>query len=95
MYIIYEELELVDFYVRVFEDGIDTRDVMAKYYEAKDKIQELETKTLKYERQIKNAKKKVGKLSEKIVFQQDEIIKPLLTEVKIRDEIVSRLKNVY
>ena len=51
---LYEELELVDFYVRVFEDGLDTRDVMAKYYEAKDKIQELEkelkTKTLQYER---------------------------------------------
>ena len=32
------ELELVNFYVKLFEDGVDTKDLMKRYFANKEKL---------------------------------------------------------
>ena len=50
-------------YVRLFEEGVDTRDLMKNYLDAKDEIKklklELNDKTYVYEKEIAKAKQNI------------------------------------
>ena len=50
-----KELEVVGWYIRVFEDGLDSRQIMQLYYEEKKEHQRLKEKT---EKQIAKLTKK-------------------------------------
>ena len=64
---------------------------MRDYFAALDKLSILNQKLTEQKhtekKRIDNATKKINTLIEKLKFQQDKVIKPLIVEVKVKDKL--------
>ena len=93
------ELETIDWHIKFERDGRTPKEILKDYDELvvdnREKQQELDRKDMEHEAEVEKWKKKIRTCMKKLQSQQDDVIKPLLLEMKVRDEIVERLKQDY
>ena len=87
-------MKVVQYYIQVMEDGIDTRQLLNNYIKAKDLVKKLQHEIkVKWAQENKSLKKKLEETRDMLKKQQLEVVRPLFQEVRIKDEIISRIKS--
>ena len=86
--------EIVKWYISSLEEGNDGAEVMEKYHTLKKEHKSLQEEFTEYkskmESSIAKSNKKIERLLDKLKQQQDECVKPLMQEVKVRSELFAR-----
>jgi len=92
-------LETIDWHIKFERDGRTPKEILKDYDDLvadnREKQQELDRKEMEHESEVEKWKKKIRACMKKLQSQQNDVIKPLLLEMKVRDEIVERLKTDY
>ena len=90
------ELELVNYQITFIKDGRSFKDLLDDYVIATTKITELENviEELResHRKQLGEERKKNRELTKNLRRQEALVIKPMLVEIKVKDEIARRLK---
>ena len=92
-----KEMEIVHWYQRVMEEGVDTKQMLKFYMNAKQRISELEKNhEIELDRvtgDLTNTLEELEQTKDKLHKIKSEFLVPLLQEVKIKDEILKRQKD--
>ena len=79
------------------EQGMDTKSLMEEYLKVKKELDQirniLRTKDAKHQGKINKYKKKLKDALDMLKKQQEEVTKPLLSELKIKDILAERMKK--
>ena len=92
-----KEMEIVHWYQRVMEEGVDTKKMMQFYLNAKQRIAELEknheTELNRVTSDLANALNELEQTKDQLYKIKSDFLVPLLQENKIKDEILKRQKD--
>ena len=100
-----ENSKTVDWYLRVMEEGIDTKEIVQKYFSLKDEFKDLkfttDKKINKLTAQLEKVKDELQKTVNKLEQQQKEVVIPMIDEAvkqqkkltTLSDELVMIKKN--
>ena len=91
------DLDVVDWYVEILEKGIKSQDIMQNYVEAQSTIKKLNKEFIDYREtsMIQTAKltTKYKETYEQLVSLQEDVLKPLMAEVKIKEVLHARVRE--
>ena len=91
------DLDVVDWYVEILEKGIKSQDIMQNYVEAQSTIKKLNKEFIDYREtsMIQTAKltTKYKETYELLVSLQEDVLKPLMAEVKIKEVLHGRVRE--
>lgn len=83
------ELSVVNYYLEVLESGIDTKELAKNYAALNTKYNKLKVKSAKkiaqIEEELEASTKGLQKALKQLKKQQDEVVKPLIEQVKERE----------
>ena len=78
-----KELEIVDWYIRVFEGGHDTKQILDNFIEARAKIIELEERleneTGQQKKTIERLRERLQETQDQLKKMQEKVVKPLIS----------------
>ena len=91
------ELELVSWYINVFEDGKDTRELIELYDKLKKEhvvlLLQHEKSQMKLQMNLNRTKKELADAFNQLKRQQEQVIEPLTTLCKAREQEICQLKE--
>ena len=94
-----QEFDVVEWYTRVLEDGVDTKNLcieMSKTKEINRKLMEkIEKMTLEHRIESTELRKKLKETKFHLKKQNTEVVKPLMQEINLVQEIKQRYKTQY
>ena len=94
-----QEFDVVEWYTRVLEDGVDTKNLcieMSKTKEINRKLMEkIEKMTLEHRVESTELRKKLKETNFFLKKQNTEVVKPLMQEINLVQEIKQRYKTQY
>ena len=83
------ELSVVNYYLEVLESGIDTKELAKNYAALNTKYNKLKVKSAKkiaqIEEELEASNKGLQNALKQLKKQQDEVVKPLIEQVKERE----------
>ena len=83
------ELSVVNYYLEVLESGIDTKELAKNYAALNTKYNKLKVKSAKkiaqIEEELEASTKGLQNALKQLKKQQDEVVKPLIEQVKERE----------
>ena len=86
-------------YVKLFEDGVEARDIMQKYIDSTEEVARLKKQLANtkahMERELAKARRNIQMVCKQLKDQQANVVKPLLIELKIKDEIAERYRKIH
>ena len=94
-----EELETVDWYTKVLESGVVTKELYEDMVRTKKKIQDIEEKmtmmTFDHEVKVSQLSTKLKETQRYLIKTNNEVVKPLMHEIKLVEELKQRYKTQY
>ena len=91
------EIDCVDWYIAVLEAGRNTKYIMEDYLRQKEELQNklslISEQKEAYETKLRRTKAKLKDVHGQLSKMFNDVVKPLLTEVKIKDEINERMRK--
>ena len=89
------EMDIVRWYIDVFENGHDTRNLLKDFVDAQAEIKTLQTNLrntkAKLEKKLSKRNKELNESKAMIIKLQKDVVKNLIQEVKIKDALNKRL----
>ena len=89
-------MDIVAWYIEIMEQGMDTRTIMKDYLKTKKELDQLRdhmrTYDAKMQDKINKYKNKYKEPLKMLKKQQQEVVKPLLSELKLKDLVYDRMK---
>ena len=91
-----QNFDVVEWYTRVLEDGVDTKDLCIEMSKTKEINRRLEEKIQKmaaeYSAESAELRKKLKEMKFYLKKQNTEVVKPLMQEINLVQEIKQRYK---
>ena len=86
-----DEFEIVQWYIKVMEQGSNTKTLLKDFIDAKAEIERLTelNKNLKasHDKRLKKLAEKLKESNRYIVKMQNNVVKPLIQEVKLKEHL--------
>ena len=94
-----EELETVDWYTKVLESGLVTKELYEEMVKTQKKIKDIEEKmtmmTFDHEVKVSQLSTKLKTTQRYLIKTNNEVVKPLMHEIKLVEELKQRYKTQY
>ena len=94
-----EELKCIKYYIKFEVDGHTPKSILKLVKQLRQDKASLQVKLedlkKKFNIVVPRAKRKLKEIGEKLKMQQNEVIRPLIQEIKINEELTRRLKQQY
>ena len=94
-----EELETVDWYTKVLESGLVTKELYEEMVKTQKKIKDIEEKmtmmTFDHEVKVSQLSTKLKTTQRYLIKTNNKVVKPLMHEIKLVEELKQRYKTQY
>ena len=94
-----QEFDVVEWYTKVLEDGVDTKNLCIEMSKTKEKNRLLEERiekmTVEHKVESTELRKKLKETKFYLKKQNVEVVKPLMQEISLVQEIKQRYKKQY